>query len=85
VKLSVRAWAITWGLFFGGTVAVVGLINMFVSGYGQPVLDLFASLYPGYSASGSLSDWVLGIVLAVVDGLIGGAIFAWLHNAVSRR
>jgi hypothetical protein len=55
-------------------------VNLMVPGYGRPVLDLFASLYPGYSATGSVADWAIGIVLALIDGLLGGVVFAWLYN-----
>jgi len=83
VQFDVRAFALTTAFFFAGTVAVVGAVNAMSPGYGQPVLDLFASLYPGYSATGTLTDWLVGIVIALVDGVIGGAVFAWLYNRLS--
>jgi hypothetical protein len=48
------------------------------------VLDLFASLYPGYTADGSVADWLVGIGFALVDGIIGGSVFAWLYNRIAR-
>lgn len=85
MQLSVRSFALTCGLFFAGTVAVVGGTGLALPGYGQPVLDLFASLYPGYAADGTVVDWLLGIGLALVDGAIGGCIFAWLYNRIEAR
>ncbi len=80
MQLSIRAFAFTCGLFFAGTVAVVGGVALAFPGYGQPVLDLFASLYPGYAADGTVADWLVGIGLALLDGMIGGSVFAWLYN-----
>jgi hypothetical protein len=85
VQLSVRAFTLTCGFFLGGTVAVVGGVSMFVPGYGQPVLDLFASLYPFYSADGTPTDWIVGVILGVIDGLAGGFVFAWLYNLLRNR
>ena len=80
MELSTRAFALTCGVFFGGTVAVVGALNMLFPGYGVTVLGLFAALFPGYEASGALMDWVAGIALAFVDGVVGGSVFAWCYN-----
>jgi hypothetical protein len=85
VQLSVRSFTLTCGFFLGGTVTVVGMVNMALPGYGQPVLDLFASLYPFYAADGTLADWVAGVVLGLADGLIGGFVFAWLYNRLATR
>ncbi len=44
---------------------------------------LIGQVYRGYSISplGSL----IGLVWATPDGLIGGAIFAWLYNVIADR
>ncbi len=58
--LDTRAFALACGLFFGGTVAVVGLLNMLAPPYGAAVLGLFAALYPGYEATSATpegSNW----------------------------
>jgi hypothetical protein len=39
-----------------------------------------ASVYPGYHATRSLGDVIVGGLYGLVDGLIGGAVFAWLYN-----
>ena len=78
--LNVRAFAITSGLFFSGTVLCVSLLSGIAPGYGDAVLELFSSLYPFYDADGSVPDILIGAVLALLDGVVGGAIFAWLYN-----
>jgi len=85
VQLSVRSFALTCGLFFAGTVAVVGGAGLGFPGYGRPVLDIFASLYPGYAADGTVADWLVGIAFALVDGIVGGGVFAWLYNRIARN
>lgn len=85
LRLSTRGFALTCGVFFGGTVALVGALNMLFPDYGVAVLGLFAALFPGYDASGALTDWVVGIALAFVDGVIGGCVFASVYNRLANR
>ncbi len=70
-------------MVWGAAIFVIGGINSVVPGYGEPVLALVVSLYPGYDASGGLGDLLLGTVYAVFDGLAGGFVFALLYNAVA--
>jgi hypothetical protein len=44
---------------------------------------LIGQLYRGYSISPAGS--FIGLIWAFFDGLIGGAIFAWLYNAIANR
>lgn len=80
MKLSVKglalAFAILWG---GGVMLLVGLGNL-CCGYGQPLLDMMASVYPGYSGGGSVGQLLIGVGYGIVDGLIGGAVLAWVYN-----
>jgi hypothetical protein len=66
-----------WGMLcmFG-----VGLGNMMWSGYGQALLDLAASIYPGYDAAPSIGQVLLATLYGLADGAICGALFAWLYN-----
>ena len=80
MKLSVRALAITMALVWGGAVLLVGLANLIWSSYGGAFLELVASIYPGYGASGSIGDVIVGTLYAMLDGAVGGLIFALLYN-----
>ena len=51
-------------------------------GYGLAFLQLCASVYPGYHPGSGLGSVFIGAVYALFDGLIGGAIFAWLYNLI---
>ncbi|MBN1688247.1 MAG: hypothetical protein JW893_04030 [Candidatus Omnitrophica bacterium] len=83
-KLSVRGAAYACGLIWGGCVLLVGLANMAWAGYGQAFLDLAASIYPGYHASPTLPSVLVGSAYAVLDGGIGGVLFAFLYNLFAR-
>ena len=84
MKLSPIAIAVTAAVVWGGAILVIGGINALVPGYGEPVLALVASIYPGYDANGALGDLLLGTAYAFFDGLAGGFVFALLYNTVAR-
>lgn len=84
MKLSVRAMAtavaIVWGVL---GMFLTGVVNWAWPGYGQAVLDLAASVYPGYRAEPGLGQLGLGTLYGLIDGAIGGAALAWLYNRFS--
>ena len=77
MKLDVKAMAITLGLVWG--VALFGMtwwVILFDGATGEPTL--IGRLYRGYSISPMGS--VIGLIWAVPDGFIGGALIAWIYN-----
>lgn len=84
MKLSVKSLTITMALFWGGTVFFVALFNYLSPSYGKAFLDMVSSVYPGYKSVGSLGSVVVGTFYALLDGAVGGAIFAWLYNTFAR-
>ncbi len=85
MRFNIIALAITTGLFWGVAILLVSLANLIWPGYGVAFLDVTASVYPGYHAGTGIGSVVVGTVYALVDGAIGGAIFAWLYNFVASR
>lgn len=83
MKFEVKALALSCAILWGGAVFLVALANL-VCGYGQRFLEILASGYPGYHATRSIGELVLVTVYAFFDGLIGGAIFAWLYNRMAK-
>ena len=80
MKLNVRAFALTCGLVWGtGLCLLTWWIIAFDGATGEPTL--IGRCYRGYEISplGSL----IGLAWGFVDGLIGGAIFAWLYNCLA--
>lgn len=84
MKLSPVAFAATAAVVWGAAIFVIGGINALIPGYGETVLALVVSIYPGYEASGSLGDLLLGTAYAFFDGLAGGFVFALLYNTAVR-
>lgn len=81
MKLSVKglafAGALVWGI---GGLFCVGLCNLIWPGYGGAFLDVMASVYPGYHHTMSFGSVIVGTLYGIVDGGVGGAVIAWLHN-----
>ncbi|PIQ86525.1 MAG: membrane-associated protein [Candidatus Omnitrophica bacterium CG11_big_fil_rev_8_21_14_0_20_45_26] len=83
-KLSVKAFAKASAIVWGGAVLMVGVINLFRPGYGAMFLNMISSVYPGYHADPSIGSVIVGTLYGLVDGAVGGALFAWIYNACLR-
>lgn len=80
MKLSVKSLTVTMALFWGGTVFFIALINFLTPPYGEAFLDLVSSVYPGYKVASSFGSVIVGTLYALVDGAVGGVLFAWMYN-----
>jgi hypothetical protein len=81
MKLNVSAFALACGIIWGlGLFALTWWIIAFDGSTHE--ITLIGRIYRGYDISplGSL----VGLVWGFFDALIGGAIFAWLYNRLSR-
>ena len=77
MKLNIKAFALTFGLWWGfGLFFLTWWIIAFEGITGDPTF--IGRIYRGYSITPIGS--IIGLVWAFFDGLIGGAIFAWLYN-----
>ena len=82
MRLNVKSFALTTGLVWGiGLFLLTWWIIAFDGITGEPTL--IGRLYRGYNISPIGS--VLGLIWAFFDGLIIGAIFAWIYNQISTR
>jgi hypothetical protein len=80
MKLSIKGLALASGILWGAAMLGMGLANLIWSGYGQQFLQTMASVYFGYHATRSIAEVIVGTLYGFVDGLVGGAVFAWLYN-----
>ena len=80
MKFSIKGLALASGILWGVAMLGMGLANLIWGSYGQQFLQMMASVYPGYHATRSVAEVVAGTLYGIVDGLIGGAVFAWLYN-----
>ncbi len=82
MKLNVKAFALTCGLLWGfGVFFLTWWVIAFEGASGATTW--LSHIYRGYSLSAVGS--IIGLVWAFIDGLIGGAIFAWLYNLLHTR
>ena len=82
IKLNIKAFALTCSLIWGlGLFFLTWWIIMFDGAQSDP--GMLGMIYRGYSITPAGS--VIGLVWAALDGLIGGAIFAWLYNVLAVR
>jgi hypothetical protein len=56
MKLNLKALTVTFAILWAGVVFIVGVANVVWPGYGRAFLQMMASIYPGYAASGSFGD-----------------------------
>lgn len=82
MKLNVKAFALAFGLIWG---LGLFLLTWWIIAFGGGVTGettLIGRVYLGYRITPLGS--VIGLVWAFFDGLIGGAIFAWLYNKLAK-
>lgn len=80
MKLSIRALTIVSALLWGGGLLFVGVLNIASASYGGAFLQMMSSVYPGFHASRTFADLLVGTIYALVDGAICGFLFGWLYN-----
>ena len=80
MKFSVKGLAFASAILWGVAMLGMGFANLIWANYGQQFLQTMASVYPGYHASRSLAEVIVGTLYGAVDGFVAGAIFAWLYN-----
>jgi hypothetical protein len=85
MRLSEKALAIVSAVLWGGAILVVGLINLAAPLYGTNFMHGLSSVYPGFHASRTILDVLVGTGYGIVDGAVGGWVFAWLYNLVLPR
>jgi hypothetical protein len=85
MKLNVKALALTASILWGAAVFLAGIANFIWPGYAATFLQLIASIYPGYNATSSFGSVIIGTLYALLDGAIGGLVFAWLYNVFASR
>ncbi len=80
MKLNVKAFAFTTAIVWGvGLFCMTWWVILFQGATGDKTL--IAYVYRGYSISALGS--IIGLAWGFIDGLIGGAVFAWLYNVLA--
>lgn len=82
MRLNIRAFALTCGILWGlGLFFLTLWIILFEGSTGE--LTLIGRVYRGYHIS--VTGGLIGLLWGFVDGLIGGAVFAWVYNLFAGR
>jgi len=81
MKLNVKGFGLATGLIVGfGLLFITWWIIMFEGQTGDTTL--VGRVYLGYQISWAGSFF--GLLWGLIDGFIGGAVFAWLYNYFSK-
>jgi hypothetical protein len=84
MKLALKGLTLAAGILWALTFFSVGFLNFLWPSYGKAFLDVMSSVYPGYKVAGTFASVIIGSLYALVDGLVGGAIFAWVYNCFAK-
>ena len=82
MKLNVKAFALTCGIIWGIALFMLTWIIIAFEGITAD-RTLIGLVYRGYNISPLGS--IVGLIYALIDGAVGGAIFAWLYNFIVAR
>ncbi|MDH3456424.1 MAG: hypothetical protein OER90_06240 [Gemmatimonadota bacterium] len=85
MTLNVKALAFAGAVSVGGVFLLAGLGNLLWASYGTALLDVGASIYPGYNGPDGFASVVVVTLYAALDGAIGGALLAWLYNLMAKK
>ena len=82
MRLNIKAFGLTCGLFWGFGLF---LLTWWIIVFEGPSVDptFIGRIYRGYSLTPTGS--FIGLIWALLDGFIGGVIFAWLYNLIIGR
>ena len=82
MKLNIKPFALTCGLIWGfGLLFITWWIILFDGATGEATI--IAKVYRGYCIS--IGGSFIGFAWGLVDGIIGGAIFASVYNYFATR
>jgi len=81
MRLSAKALAITGAVLWGGyAMGLTGVMNLLWPPYGEHFLLTMSSVYPGYHATRTIGDLLVGMTYGALDGAVFGLLMAWIYN-----
>jgi hypothetical protein len=81
-KLDTKAVALALGIMWSIGILSVSLLVLFTTSYLHNMVDFLSTVYLGYSLS--FSGIITGMVWGFFDAAIGGFVFAWLYNKLTK-
>jgi hypothetical protein len=83
-RLDIRGLAAAMAVLLAATFFLVGVGQLIWAAWGRGLLDLAATVYPGYDGPAGFGSVIVVTLYAAVDGAVAGAVLAWLYNAFTR-
>ncbi len=80
-KLNVKALAVGLGVSWAVCMLFVGWVSIF--GWGTKFVEMMSSVYIGFTPT--FLGGIIGAVWGFIDGAIGGAIIAFVYNAIAKK
>ena len=77
VRLNAWAFGLATGITWGFSAILLGMLTLWFN-FGPHTQQTMANVYMSNNAS--VSGILIGMVLAFINGLVMGAIFAYLYN-----
>jgi hypothetical protein len=82
MRLDIKAFALTCGILWGIGLPILTWWIMALDGPSKDPTWL-GHVYRGYNLT--FAGSLIGAVWAFLDGLVGGAVFAWLYDIMEAR
>ena len=80
-----KAMTSTSAILWGACMLIVGLIHLRFASYGGDFLRMMSSIYPGFHASRTFGDVLVGTCYGLADGAILGCVFSSLYRRMGRE
>lgn len=77
MRFNLKALSLSCGILWAVILFLLTLISL-GTGYAKELLEVVASVYPGYCISGL--GLIAGLIYGFVDGFVGGLIFGAVYN-----
>jgi hypothetical protein len=85
MKLSVVRFACALATMWSLVVFGTGVVNLWSPGYGEALLKIMESIYPGYHyGQWGIGGVVVAALYAALDAWIVGALLAWFYNLYAK-
>lgn len=83
--INVTALAITLGLFYGIVLFAIGILS-WVTGWGNDLMALYSSFFPGFgpTAVGSLAGLIEGFVMGAIFGFVIGVLYNYFDKRIAQ-
>ena len=81
-KLNTKSVALSLGIMWSLGIFFISILTLITNSYLHNIVDFLSTIYLGYSLS--FSGIIAGMIWGFFDAAIGGFVFAWLYNKLSK-